>query len=246
MVRRLLSVGDAIVPSMRLPVMPPLEPMLAKAVAELPRDGDWLFEPKWDGFRALVFRDGDELYPPEPRPQAARSLLPGAGWSRCGRPAAALRGRRRDRHRRRRRARLRGAAAAHPSGGFARDPAGRATPASFVAWDLLALDDADLMPVPQAERRTSLETVLDGVAPPVHLTPMTRDRDVAADWFARFEGAGLDGVVAKDAAARLPARQAAHAQDQARADRRLRRGGLPLAHERPGHACRLAGAWTVR
>ena len=186
---------------MRLPVMPPLEPMLAKAVTELPRDGDWLFEPKWDGFRALVFRDGDELtiqsrdrkplerYFPELL-EPLRSALP----QRCvvdgeiviaadgvlDFEALLLR--------------------IHPAASRVTMLAEQ-SPASFVAWDLLALDDTDLMPVPQAERRTRLESVLDGVAPPVHLTPMTRDRGLAADWFARFEGAGLDGVVAKDAAA---------------------------------------------
>jgi ATP-dependent DNA ligase len=71
------------------------------------------------------------------------------------------------------------------------------TPASFVAWDLLALGDEDLRGTPQGERRARLEAVLGGVTPPVHLTPATRDRDLAADWFDRFEGAGLDGVVAK-------------------------------------------------
>jgi ATP-dependent DNA ligase len=71
------------------------------------------------------------------------------------------------------------------------------SPASFIAWDLLALDDDDLRDVPQAERRSRLEAALGDGAPPVHLTPMTRDRSMAADWFDRFEGAGLDGVVAK-------------------------------------------------
>ena len=231
---------------MRLPVMPPLEPMLAKAVPELPRDGDWLFEPKWDGFRALVFRDGHDLtlqsrdrkplerYFPELL-EPLRTALP----QRCVIDGEIV------------------IAAAgvldfealllriHPAASRVTRLAEQ-TPASFVAWDLLALDDTDLMPVSQAQRRTSLESVLDGVAPPVYLTPMTRDRELAADWFARFEGAGLDGVIAKDAAAALRAGQAAHAEDQARPDRRLRRGRLPLARQRPGHACRVAGAWTLR
>ena len=71
------------------------------------------------------------------------------------------------------------------------------SPASFVAWDLLALDDDDLREVPQSDRRARLEAVLKGVRPPVHLTPATTDRSTAGDWFERFEGAGLDGVVAK-------------------------------------------------
>ena len=75
--------------------------------------------------------------------------------------------------------------------------AGSTSPASFVAWDLLALGDEDLREVPQADRRTRLEAALAGATPPVHLSPATRDRDLAADWFQRFEGAGLDGVVAK-------------------------------------------------
>ncbi len=186
---------------MHLPVMPPLEPMLAKAVTDLPRDGDWLFEPKWDGFRALVFRDRNDLtiqsrdrkplerYFPELL-EPLRSALP----QRCvidgeivisaagvlDFEALLLR--------------------IHPAVSRVTRLAEQ-TPASFVAFDLLALDDTDLMPVPQAERRTRLESVLDGVAPPVYLTPMTRDHGLASDWFARFEGAGLDGVVAKDAAA---------------------------------------------
>ena len=71
------------------------------------------------------------------------------------------------------------------------------SPASFIAWDVLALDDEDLRAVPQVERRSRLETVLAGIAPPIHLTPATLDRDTATDWFGRFEGAGLDGVIAK-------------------------------------------------
>jgi len=73
------------------------------------------------------------------------------------------------------------------------------TPASFVAWDLLALDDASLLETPQSERRARLEEMLAAARPPIHLTPLTRERDLAADWFARFEGAGLDGVIAKAA-----------------------------------------------
>ena len=120
------------------------------------------------------------------------------------------------------------------------------SPASFVAWDLLALGDEDLREVPQAERRARLETVLAGVKPPVHLTPATTDRATAADWFDRFEGAGLDGVIAKRARRAVPAGQARDAQDQAPAHGRLRRRRLSLAQERAGHARRVAAARPVR
>jgi ATP-dependent DNA ligase len=171
--------------------------MLAKAVAELPSDDGWLFEPKWDGFRALVFRDGDEVYtqsrdlkpldryfPELADPLRAalpeRCVLDGeVVISRDGAldfEALLLR--------------------IHPAESRVRMLA-EASPASFVAWDLLALDDEDLRETPQGERRTRLEAVLGAATPPVHLTPATRDRSLAADWFQRFEGAGLDGVIAK-------------------------------------------------
>jgi ATP-dependent DNA ligase len=171
--------------------------MLAKAVDDLPSDDGWLFEPKWDGFRALVFRDGDEVYTqsrdlkPLDRyfPELAaplRAALP----QRCvldGEVVIA-----RD-----------GALdfealllRIHPAESRVRMLADT-SPASFVAWDLLALDDEDLRDVPQSERRARLEGLLRDAEPPIHLTPATRDRATAADWFGRFEGAGLDGVVAK-------------------------------------------------
>ena len=171
--------------------------MLAKAVNGLPTDDGWLFEPKWDGFRALVFRDGDELYTqsrdlkPLDRyfPELAdplRAALP----DRCvldGEIVIAQ-----------------GGALAfeslllriHPAASRVRMLAAE-SPASFVAWDLLALGDEDLRTVPQEERRVRLEALMGDREPPVHLTPATRDRNTAADWFARFEGAGLDGVIAK-------------------------------------------------
>ena len=182
---------------MRLPFGPPIEPMLAKAADALPEGEGWLFEPKWDGFRALVFRDGDEVYTqsrdlkPLDRyfPELAapfRAQLP----ERCvldGEVVIARDG---------------GLAfeslllRIHPAESRVRMLAAE-TPASFVAWDLLALGGEDLRGVPQGERRARLEAVLGGVVPPVHLTPATRDRALASDWFDRFEGAGLDGVVAK-------------------------------------------------
>jgi ATP-dependent DNA ligase len=186
---------------MDLPVMPPVQPMLAKAVPHLPEQGDWLFEPKWDGFRAIVFRDGAELhlqsrdlkpleryFPelPDPLREALpeRCVLDGeiviAADGRLDFDALLLR--------------------IHPAASRVAMLA-EASPASFVAWDLLAVDDTDLRGTPQAERRAHLEARLHVAQPPVYLTPMTHDRAQAADWFGRFEGAGLDGVIAKDARA---------------------------------------------
>jgi len=183
--------------ALHLPVTPPVEPMLAKASDALPDGDGWLFEPKWDGFRALVFRDGDEVFTqsrdlkPLDRyfPELAdplRAALP---------PRCVLDGEiviARD-----------GALdfdalllRIHPAASRVNLLAA-ASPASFVAWDLLALDDADLRAVPQGHRRERLENVLGAAGAPIHLTPATRDRATAAEWFERFEGAGLDGVVAK-------------------------------------------------
>ncbi len=183
---------------MKLPLDPPLEPMLAKASDALPEGDGWLFEPKWDGFRALVFRDGDEVYiqsrdlkplnryfPELEAPLKAsvpnRCILDGevviAADGGLQFEALLLR--------------------IHPAESRVRMLAEQ-SPASFVAWDLLALDDRDLRSTPQGERRALLEQQLGGqLDPAVHLTPATRDRDLAADWFDRFEGAGLDGVIAK-------------------------------------------------
>ena len=179
------------------PFEPPLEPMLAKAVDGLPSDDGWLFEPKWDGFRAIVFRDGDAVFTqsrdlkPLDRyfPELAdplRAALP----ERCVLDGEVVISR--D-----------GALdfeslllRIHPAASRVNMLAAE-SPASFVAWDLLALGDEDLRAVPQGERRARLETVLGAAEPPVHLTPATTDRELATDWFDRFEGAGLDGVVAK-------------------------------------------------
>jgi ATP-dependent DNA ligase len=182
---------------MDLPVMPPVSPMLAKLARALPDKGDLLFEPKWDGFRCIAFRDGDEieLGSRNERPltryfpdvvEAVRQGLP----ERCvvdgeiviataaGLDFDALQLR------------------LHPAESRVRKLAAE-TPASFVAFDLLALGDRDLRPAPFRERRSVLEAALSGVRPPMHLTPATDDRGVAAEWFERFEGAGLDGIVAK-------------------------------------------------
>ena len=185
---------------MDLPLVPPVAPMLAKAVADLPEGDGWLYEPKWDGFRALVFRDGEELviqsrdrkpldryFPELAEPLLAnlptRCVLDGeiviARDGALDFDALLLR--------------------IHPAESRVRMLAEQ-TPASFVAWDILALGHESLIETPQGGRRVRLETALAHAEPPVHLTPLTRDRATAADWFARFEGAGLDGVVAKDEA----------------------------------------------
>ena len=171
--------------------------MLAKPSNGLPEGDGWLFEPKWDGFRAIVFRDGDEVliqsrdlkpldrYFPE-LAAPLRASLP----ERCvvdGEVVIATDGELAFES-----LLLR----IHPAASRVKMLAAE-TPASFVAWDLLALGDEDLRAVPQGERRARLEAAFAGVQPPVHLTPATRDRALAADWFDRFEGAGLDGVVAK-------------------------------------------------
>ncbi len=177
--------------------MPPVEPMLAKLAEELPPGGDFLYEPKWDGFRAIVFRGrGDVFIPsrdlrpldryfPELHEEFMQRLPDGCVVdgeiviaSDRGLDFDALQMR------------------LHPAASRVARLA-QATPAAFVAFDLLAADDQDLRGETQAERRRRLERLLAGVAPPVYLTPMTKDRTVAVEWLARFEGAGLDGVVAK-------------------------------------------------
>jgi ATP-dependent DNA ligase len=184
---------------MRLPFDPPLEPMLAKPADGLPAGDGWLYEPKWDGFRALVFRDGDEVLIQSRDLKPLGRYFPELAWPlRAALPERCV---------------LDGEIViAGPGGSLDFDalllrihPAesrvrllAAETPASFVAWDLLALGDEDLRALPQGERRARLEAALGlAAAPPVHLTPATRDRALAADWFDRFEGAGLDGVIAK-------------------------------------------------
>src|SRR4029453_12730837 len=180
-----------------LPVAPPIEPMLAKAGDGLPEGAGWLFEPKWDGFPPLLFHEGDEEYTQSPDLKPLDRYFPEL--------AAPLRGALPER------AIVDGEVVIardgaldfealllriHPAASRVNMLAAE-SPASFVAWDLLALGDADLREVPQGKRRERLEGVLGGIAPPIHLTPATGDRSIAADWFDRFEGAGLDGVVAK-------------------------------------------------
>ncbi|MFD3380259.1 MULTISPECIES: ATP-dependent DNA ligase [unclassified Streptomyces] len=188
---------------MDLPVMPPVKPMLAKSVVKIPPDMH--YEAKWDGFRAIVFRDGDEIeigsrstkslvrYFPE-LVEALRERLP----KRCvvdGEIVIAREGR------------LDFDALTeriHPAASRVKTLSER-NPASFVAFDLLALADESLLDVPLTDRRALLVAALSGATAPVHVAPATTDIEVAQRWFEQYEGAGLDGVVAKPLA--LPYRQ---------------------------------------
>jgi len=171
--------------------------MLAKPADALPSDDGWLFEPKWDGFRAIVFRDGDEVliqsrdlkpldrYFPE-LATPLRASLP----ERCVVDGEVVISKDGELQFEALLLRI------HPAASRVKMLA-EESPASFVGWDLLALDERDLRATPQLERRALLETAFAGVTAPVHLTPATTDRALAQDWFHRFEGAGLDGVIAK-------------------------------------------------
>ena len=182
---------------MRLPFDPPLAPMLSTPADRLPDGTGWLFEPKWDGFRTVVFRDGLEIllqsrdekpmnrYFPELIAPLSASLpsqcvvdgeIVIVGEHGLDFEALLLR--------------------IHPAASRVKMLAAE-SPASFVAWDLLAVDDDDLRGLPLAARRQRLEQAFTRARPPVHLSPATRDRALAEDWFRRFEGAGLDGVMAK-------------------------------------------------
>jgi ATP-dependent DNA ligase len=183
--------------NVKLPVMPPVSPMLAKAIDGLPSRADLWFEPKWDGFRCIVFRDGDEvelgsrnerpltryfpeLLDPLREQLPERCVVDGEivipGDSGLDFESLLLR--------------------VHPAESRVKRLS-HEIPASFVAFDLLALDDEDWRPRPFGERRLALTDELGDVEAPVHLTPGTTDRELAEDWFDRFEGAGLDGVLAK-------------------------------------------------
>ncbi|MBD0292796.1 MAG: ATP-dependent DNA ligase [Jiangellaceae bacterium] len=180
---------------MHLPVMPPIAPMLARSVSTIPDVGH--VEPKWDGFRTIVFRDGDEveLGSRNERPMtryfpevvaAVKDNLP----ERCvvDGEIVVVRGDRLDFDALQQRI--------HPAASRVNLLAAE-TPASFIAFDVLATGDESLMETPFGERRTRLESALAAAAPPVHVTPATSDMAVAQEWFRIFEGAGLDGVVAK-------------------------------------------------
>jgi ATP-dependent DNA ligase len=180
----------------RSAVTPPIEPMLAKIAEELPPAGDFLYEPKWDGFRALVFRDRDvyiqsrdlrpfDRYFPDLHATFLEQLPEGCvldGEIVIVTPAGldfdALQMR------------------LHPAASRVEKLA-RETPAAFVAFDVLAVEGRAVGELPQAERRQALEALLAHVRPPIYLTPVTTDRTLAQEWLQRFEGAGLDGVIAK-------------------------------------------------
>ena len=183
---------------MRLPVSPPVAPMLAKAVKDIP-DGQYSYEPKWDGFRSIIFRDGDEVeigsrnerpmtrYFPELVAQVIEQLpercvidgeivIPDGAGARLDFEALLQR--------------------IHPAASRVNLLATK-TPAHFVAFDLLALGDTDYTARPFSERRAVLADALAGVRAPLHVTPATTDRALAGQWFSQFEGAGLDGLIAK-------------------------------------------------
>jgi len=180
------------------PIAPPVEPMLARIADAVPAGDTWLFEPKWDGFRAIVFRGERELfiqsrdlkpldrYFPELRDALLAGLPDGVFDGEI--VIAAAHGLDFDALQMR----------LHPAASRVAKLAA-AAPSSYVVFDVLALADEDVRARPQAERRQLLERALAGVRPPIHLTPVTTDAAVAQDWLARFEGAGLDGVVAKPA-----------------------------------------------
>ncbi len=175
--------------------------MLAKVADEVPQDGDYLFEPKWDGFRAIVFRGPDDVYiqSRDLRPLDryfpdlhivflkqlpsgvvvdGEIVMPTARGLDFGGLQMRL----------------------HPAASRVEKLA-KAAPAAFVAFDLLAVNGKSLMRAPQRERRLQLEKLFKKMRRPLYLTPMTRDPTLAADWLQRFEGAGLDGVIAKPAGA---------------------------------------------
>ena len=185
------------------PVDPPIEPMLAALADEIPADGGaFLFEPKWDGFRAIVFRGETDVYIqsrerkpldryfPELHDVLLERLPPNcivdgeiviAGSDGLDFDALQMR--------------------LHPAASRVNKLAAE-RPSSFVAFDLLAVDGTNIMDEPQEQRREKLERLMQGISAPLHLTPMTRDRDTAVRWLAEFEGAGLDGVMVKPAASR--------------------------------------------
>jgi ATP-dependent DNA ligase len=182
---------------MKLPVQPPVLPMLAKRVSGLPEGGDWIFEPKWDGFRTLVFRDGEEvqiqsrdakplgryfpeLIEPLKDQLPERAVLDGeiviAHGGVLDFDALQMR--------------------LHPAASRIQ-LLSRETPAAIVFFDLLSEGERDLLRTPFGERRARLVELLGSAEPPLFVTPATTDRALAQDWFSRFEGAGLDGVMAK-------------------------------------------------
>lgn len=184
---------------MDLPVIPPVKPMLAKASKELP-EGDFIYEPKWDGFRALVFRDGDEVEITSRNTKSLTRYFPElVGQLRGQLPQRCV---------------IDGELVVPGTDGLEFDMLGQRihpaesrierlaaeTPAHLVIFDILALDTTDLRPVALAERRDALASLLGEVVPPLHLTPATTDHSLALQWFERFDGGGFDGVMAKPTA----------------------------------------------
>jgi ATP-dependent DNA ligase len=179
------------------PIQQPIAPMLSRLVREIPPEGEVIYEPKWDGFRTIVFRDGEEVELGSRNERPMTRYFPELlGPLRASLPArcvvdgeiviAGPRGLDFDALLNR----------IHPAASRVKKLA-EETPASFVAFDLLAIGDEDLRPLPFQERRRRLEEALAGARRPVYLTPATRDRAQAEEWFRRFEGAGLDGVMVK-------------------------------------------------
>ena len=184
---------------MQLPVNPPILPMLSKRIDALPEGEGWIFEPKWDGFRALIFRDHDELmiqsrdekplnrfFPELIAP--LRAQLP----ERCALDGEIVIARNGALDFDALQLRL------HPAASRVK-LLSEQTPASVILFDVLCEGSADLRSEPFRKRRETLTSMLQSAAPPLHVTPATEDRNIAADWFRRFEGAGLDGVMAKPA-----------------------------------------------
>lgn len=215
--------------AINLPVPPPVAPMLAKAVPEIP-DGRYSFEPKWDGFRAIVFRDGEEVEIGSRNERPMTRYFPElVAALRVNLPTRCV---------------LDGEIVVPVDGGTRLDfdalsqrihPAGsriallaQQTPAHFLAFDLLALDDTDYTTQPFTVRRAALRRGLATARDPIHLTPATADRDVAVNWFHAWEGAGCDGIVAK------------HLDGRYEQDRRVM---LKIKHERTAD-CVVAGYRT--
>jgi ATP-dependent DNA ligase len=184
---------------MNLPVTPPIAPMEAKVVSALPEGDGWQYEPKWDGFRAIGFRDGDDVYIGSRKELPFARYFPEIAEALKTLEAARLvidgelviftpdgRGILFDTLQMR----------LHPAESRIRKLAAE-TPASFIAFDLLALEDRDLRQAPLRERRELLEGVMADAVPPLHLSPASQDVDVATRWLDDFVVAGLDGVVAK-------------------------------------------------
>src|SRR5712692_9823978 len=213
---------------MKLPVKPPVSPMLAKLVRELPTNDELLYEPKWDGFRCIVFRDGDEIelgsrnerplnrYFPE-LVESLREALPERAVVDGEIVIATEHGLDFDLLQMR----------VHPAASRVNKLA-EETPSSFVAFDLLAEGGDDLRKRPFSDRRKRLERMFRRAKPPVHITPVTTDPVVAGQWFEQFEGAGLDGVIAKPGAGEY---------------RENERGWLKVKHQRTAD-CVVAGFRT--